>query len=149
MNEMIKFKKAFFGYSKKSVNDYIESLNNECVNAVEDKNDEIDELKTETENLKQENDRLKKRLEEVSDKALCVGETILIAKERADEIIAEAEKEAVERKRTIELEIKEASMVLKKMNAEIKQIKSSVADSVSKYQSELDTILKYTERTEN
>ena len=70
---------------------------------------------------------------------------MLTAEKKAHDIILEAENEAIGRKKEIEAEIKHSNLVLKKLNEEIKQLKSSLMSSVNKYQSELDTMIRATD----
>ncbi len=146
MNENLKFKKGLFGYTKKSVNMYLEAMNEKYFNSLEDKDEVIDELKKQLEEIKKSVNESDLKLQEATEKNAFVGEAILSAKEKADEIITVALKEAEMKKKEVELEIKEASMVLKKMNEEIRQMKESVNRSVEKYRTELDSIIKFTDR---
>ena len=146
MNENIKFKRGLFGYTKKTVNEYVALMNNQFHKKLDDKDDLCDDLKKEIEELKAKNKELETKIKDSESKHSYVGEVLVKAQEKADEIVTEATKEALMRKSSIEDEIKEASMILKKMNEEIKQLKLNVEDSVSKYQSELDTIIKYADK---
>lgn len=146
MNENVKLRKGLFGFSSKSVNEYVISMNNKFQEKLDDKDDLIDDLKKEIEELKLKNKEMEVRIEASENKHSYVGEALVKAQEKAEEIIEDATKDAINRKNHLEEEIKEASMKLKKMNEEIKQLKESVENSMTKYQSELNTIIKYADK---
>ena len=146
MNENIKLKRGCFGYTKKTVNEYIALMNNQFQKKLDDKEDLCDDLKNEIEELKLKNKELEEKIKNDENRHSYVGEVLVKAQEKADEIVSEATKEALAKKGKVEAEIKEASMILKKMNEEIKQLKLNVEDSVSKYQSELNAIIKYADK---
>lgn len=130
-----KLRKSFFGFKKKDVVSYLNAYSNETQNALDEKDDLISDLT-------KENEELKAKLEKFEEQNRFVGDALLNAEKKAHEIVIEAEKKGMERKAEIDGEIKHASLVLKKLNEEIKQLRSSLMVSVNKYQSELDTMIK-------
>ena len=129
-----KLRKSLFGFKKKDVADYLTAYSNETQKALDEKDDLISDLK-------KENKELKEKLEKYEEQNRFVGDALLNAEKKAHEIVTAAEKKGLERKAEIDGEIKHASLVLKKLNEEIKQLRSSLMLSVNKYQNELDTII--------
>ena len=130
-----KLRKSLFGFKKKDVVNYLNAYSNETQIALDEKDDLISDLT-------KENKELKAKLEKFEEQNRFVGDALLNAEKKAHEIVIEAEKKGMERKAEIDGEIKHASLVLKKLNEEIKQLRSSLMVSVNKYQNELDTIIK-------
>lgn len=130
-----KLRKSFFGFKKKDVVNYLSAYSNETQKALDEKDDLISDLT-------KENADLKSKLEKYEEQNRFVGDALLNAEKKAHEIVIEAEKKGLQRKAEIDGEIKHASLVLKKLNEEIKQLRSSLMVSVNKYQNELDTIIK-------
>ncbi len=130
-----KLRKSLFGFKKKDVVNYLNAYSNETQIALDEKDDLISDLT-------KENEELKAKLEKFEEQNRFVGDALLNAEKKAHEIVIEAEKKGMERKAEIDGEIKHASLVLKKLNEEIKQLRSSLMVSVNKYQNELDTIIK-------
>ena len=133
-----KFRKSLFGFKKKDVTEYLNKYSVETQKCLDEKDDKIEDLQKENENLKA-------KLFDYEEKNKFVGNALLTAEKKAHDIILEAENEAIGRKKEIEAEIKHSNLVLKKLNEEIKQLKSSLMSSVNKYQSELDTMIRATD----
>ena len=133
-----KFRKSLFGFKKKDVTEYLNKYSVETQKCLDEKDDKIEDLQKENENLKA-------KLHDYEEKNKFVGNALLTAEKKAHDIILEAENEAINRKKEIEAEIKHSNLVLKKLNEEIKQLKSSLMSSVNKYQSELDTMIRATD----
>ncbi|MBO5453384.1 MAG: DivIVA domain-containing protein [Clostridia bacterium] len=129
-----KFRKGLFGFKKKDVVQYLNDYSAETQRALDEKDDLISDLK-------KENKELQTKLDDYQEKNRFVGNALLNAEKKAHDIIAEAEKEALSRKKEIDNEIKHSSLVLKKLNEEIKQLRSNLMTSVNKYQSELDIMI--------
>jgi len=133
-----KFRKSLFGFKKKDVTEYLNKYSVETQKCLDEKDDKIEDLQKENENLKA-------KLFDYEEKNKFVGNALLTAEKKAHDIILEAENEAINRKKQIEAEIKYSHLVLKKLNEEIKQLKSNLMSSVNKYQSELDTMIQATD----
>ncbi len=133
-----KFKKSLFGFKKKDVTEYLSRYSVETQKCLDEKDDKI-------EDLQKENEALKAKLSDYEEKNKFVGTALLTAEKKAHDIILEAESEAINRKKEIEAEIKHSHLVLKKLNEEIKQLKSNLMSSVNKYQSELDIMIQATD----
>lgn len=133
-----KFRKSLFGFKKKDVTEYLNKYSVETQKCLDEKDDKIEDLQKENENLKA-------KLHDYEEKNKFVGNALLTAEKKAHDIILEAENEAINRKKQIEAEIKYSHLVLKKLNEEIKQLKSNLMSSVNKYQSELDTMIQATD----
>jgi cell division initiation protein len=133
-----KFKTSLFGFKKKDVTKYLSSYSVETQNALDEKEDKIEDLSKEVE-------ALRAKVKEYEDNNKYVGNAILAAEKKAHDIISEAEREALDRKKEIEEEIKQSNMVLKRLNEEIKQLRHSLMVSVDKYKNDLDVIISASE----
>lgn len=132
--ENAKFKKAMFGYSKKSVNEYIVGLNLKTKKMLTNREDEI-------EDLKKANEALQEQVAALTEKNNMVGEAIFAAEKKAKEIIEEAEKEAAKMKADAQAEVEKSNKVLAHLNDEINNLKAGLSASVAKYQAELDKLV--------
>ena len=133
-----KFRTRLFGFKKKDVNLYLSSYSVETQNALDEKDDKIEDLTKEVETLRA-------KIKEYEDSNKYVGNAILAAEKKAHDIILEAEKDALNRKKEIEEEIKQSNMILKRLNEEIKQLRHSLLVSVDKYKNDLDVIISASE----
>lgn len=143
MNKL--FDISMFGYDKKAVNAYIEDLSNKTKQLVDEKEDKIDDLEKEVERLKAKIDKLEGDAAMVSNAIITAEkkaeEIVAQAQEKADEILGKAEKEKEEKMIEIENETKESELKLKKLNEEIRQLKTNIVISANKYSKELDQLI--------
>lgn len=129
----VRFKKALFGYSKKGVNEFVMQFNKETEDLLNKKQDRIDDLEAEVE-------RLKELLEAEKSKSELVTMALVNAESKAREIVDAAVKEGMAKKAELEKNVKHSSMVLKRINEQIRQINTSVISSVDRCTAELDEI---------
>lgn len=132
--ENAKFKKSLFGYKKRIINDYIAELNLKTQKMINDRDDEIYDLK-------KENEALNEKINVLTEKNNLVGEAIFSAEKKAREIIEEAKKEAEKVKADADAEVEKSKAVLAHLNEEINELKAGLSASVAKYQSELDKLV--------
>ncbi len=132
--ENAKFKKTLFGYKKRIINDYIAELNLKTQKMINDRDDEIYDLK-------KENEALNEKINVLTEKNNLVGEAIFSAEKKAREIIEEAKKEAEKVKADADTEVEKSKAVLAHLNEEINELKAGLSASVAKYQSELDKLV--------
>lgn len=134
-----------FGYKKKIVNEYIEDLSVRTENALNEAEDRIDELE-------KANRQLKELVEKYKSEEEKVGNAIITAQKKAEEIISKAEadaekcvKEAEDKHKEtmadLENKSEEAKMKLRKINEEIRQLKTNIVLSANKYTKELDSLM--------
>lgn len=139
------FKTAMFGYKKKIVNEYIEDLSVRTENALNEAEDRIDELE-------KVNKQLRELVEKYKSEEEKVGNAIITAQKKAEEIISKAEadaekcvKEAEDKHKEtmadLENKSEEAKMKLRKINEEIRQLKTNIVLSANKYTKELDGLM--------
>jgi cell division initiation protein len=136
----VKIKKALFGYSKKGVNEFILQFNKETEDLLNLKQDKIDDLEAEVERLKGEIEKLNSLLAEEKNKSELVTMALVNAERKAREIVDDAVKEGLEKKAELEKNVKHSSMVLKRINEQIRQINASVISSVDRCTAQLDEI---------
>lgn len=133
-----KFRTRLFGFKKKDVISYLTEYSLNTEKSLNESSDLIDDLK-------KENAELKTKIADLEEKNKFVGNALLTAERKASEIILEAEKAALDKKKEIDAEIKHSTLVLKKLNEEIKILRSNLMTSVNKYQNELDSIINLTD----
>ena len=132
--ENAKFKKSLFGYKKRIINEYIAELNLKTQKMINERDDEIDDLK-------KENEALNEKINVLTEKNNLVGEAIFSAEKKAKEIIEDAKKEAEKVKADADAEVEKSKAVLAHLNNEINELKAGLNASVAKYQSELDKLV--------
>lgn len=132
--ENAKFKKSLFGYKKKNVNEYLAEFSLQTQKMLNQRDDEI-------EDLKKENEELAGKVNVLTEKNNLVGEAIFAAEKKAKEIIEEAKKEAEKLKADAEEDIEKSKKVLARLNDEINDLKAGLSASVAKYQADLDKLV--------
>ena len=132
--ENAKFKKSLFGYKKKNVNEYLAEFSLQTQKMLNQRDDEI-------EDLKKENEELAGKVNVLTEKNNLVGEAIFAAEKKAKEIIEEAKKEAEKLKAAAEADIEKSKKVLAHLNDEINDLKAGLSASVAKYQADLDKLV--------
>ena len=133
--ENAKFKKSLFGYKKSTVNEYITEFSMQTQQMLNQRDDEI-------EDLKKENAALAEKVDALTEKNNLVGEAIFAAEKKAKEIVEDAKKEAEKIKADAEAEIEDSKKVLDRLKEEINELKAGLSASVAKYQAELDKLVK-------
>lgn len=139
------FKTAMFGYKKKIVNAYIEDLSVRTEQALNDAEDRI-------EDLEKANRQLTELVEKYKSEEGKVGNAIITAQKKAEEIISKAETDAekyikdaedkhAETIAQFDKETEEAKMKLRKINEEIRQLKTNIVLSANKYTKELESLV--------
>ena len=129
-----KFKKALFGYKKQNVNEYIAELSLKTQKMLNQRDDEI-------EDLKKANEELEEQVNTLTEKNNLVGEAILEAEKKAKEIIEAAKKDAEKVKADADAEVEKSKKVLAHLTDEINDLKAGLNASVAKYQAELDKLV--------
>lgn len=129
-----KFKKALFGYKKQNVNEYIAELSLKTQKMLNQRDDEI-------EDLKKANEELAEQVNTLTEKNNLVGEAILEAEKKAKEIIEAAKKDAEKVKADADAEVEKSKKVLAHLTDEINDLKAGLNASVAKYQAELDKLV--------
>ena len=129
----VKFRRSLFGYRKKDVLLFVEQFNKETEELLNSREDRIEDLEKEVE-------RLTGLLEGEKAKSELVTMALVNAESKAREIIDSAIKEGMEKKAEIEKNVKHSSMVLKRINEQMRQINTSVINSVDRCTAELDEI---------
>lgn len=143
MNKL--FKTSMFGYKKKVVNEYIEELSIKTQKSLDESEDKIYDMGKEIAALKE-------KIAELENNAATVSNAIIAAEKKAEEIVAQAqgkadaiisdaEKYKEEKIKETENETKEAEMRLRKLNEEIRQLKTNIILSANKYTKELDQLI--------
>ena len=143
MNKL--FKTSMFGYKKKIVNEYIENLSNKTQQSLDESEDKIYDMGKEI-------TALKEKIAELENNAATVSNAIITAEKKAEEIVAQAQEKAdaiisdaenykEEKIKETENETKEAEMRLRKLNEEIRQLKTNIILSANKYTKELDQLI--------
>ncbi len=143
MNKL--FKTSMFGYKKKLVNAYIEELSVKTQQSLDASEDKIYDLEKEIDALKEKLEKLESDAATVSNAIITAEkkaeEVVSVAQEKADAIISDAEKLKEEKIKETEIETKEAEMRLRKLNEEIRQLKTNIILSANKYTKELDQLI--------
>lgn len=143
MNKL--FKTSMFGYKKKVVNEYIEELSIKTQKSLDESEDKIYDMGKEIAALKEKIAELENNEATVSNAIITAEkkaeEIVAQAQGKADAIISDAEKYKEEKIKETENETKEAEMRLRKVNEEIRQLKTNIILSANKYTKELDQLI--------
>lgn len=143
MNKL--FKSSMFGYKKNDVIEYIENLSSKTEYALGEAEDKIEELEKENEKLKENIEKYKNDAASVSSAIITAEkkaeEIISNAQEKAEKILKNAEEESQTKKAELENQLEESKLKLRKLNEEIRQLKTNIVISANKYTKELDSLM--------
>lgn len=116
-------KKGLFGYRKSNVNKYIQEMNESANRMLVEKDAEIKALKAECEAMRAQKDS--------------IAETLLLAKERANEIVASGEQEAELTREKLRADYSRELERIEQVRGWIIEIKKSTAETLAHFEESL------------
>ncbi|MDP4180339.1 MAG: hypothetical protein Q8942_04510 [Bacillota bacterium] len=129
------------GFAKSDVNSYIERMLKEFDDRLKQKDNEISMLKNQNRELRIKYDDLERRMGQVNEDRVKIADAIIIAKEKAESIIEEARKEALEEKKKLEDVIEQEKEKLVDIKREVKGLKSEVIQRLKKFEQQITEVL--------
>lgn len=147
------FKTSLFGYRKKDVINYLDSLNAATEKEIGRRDDLAEDLRNSLEDEKEKLASLTEKYEKLLSDSQSISEAIISAQKQADEIISKAtsksEKivedarlEAIEIKDTAKEELCALESKKSSVTEEIRKLKNTLILSASKYKDDLDKLIK-------
>lgn len=136
-----KIRKALFGYKKKDVTEYIDSLVSDYEKVIEEQKNEIADMKRQNQTLIAENSESFKKLEELQKERDYVSKAVISAELRAKKVMEDTEKEMATLKANKAAEIALAEEELKKLKESINSLKLSAVATLKKYEAQMDELI--------
>ncbi len=141
MSDKKRFRTSLFGFKKKDVNIYIERMIIEYNNRLKEKNEEISGFKKQIEDINKTYEELACKAEQINEDRTKIADVLLKAQEKAELMIEDAKREALEEKKKLENKIEVEKEKLVDIKHELKIIKDEAADALKKYEDQLSTII--------
>lgn len=143
-----RFGTSMFGFAKSDVNSYIEKMLREFDEKLKNKDDEIGALKNQLKEVRFKYDELKRNAEQINEDRSKIASILLKAQEKAEEMLEEAKKQALDEKKKLEHLVEEEREKLVDVKGELKTLKSEVVKTLKKYEGQLNSITKDDETVE-
>jgi len=136
-----RFGTSLFGFRKSDVNSYIEKMLREFDDKLKEKDDEIAALKNQSIEIKARYEELSKKADQINEDRAKIADVLIKAQEKAELILEDARNQAIEEKKKLEQMIEQEREKLVDIKEELKALKAAVAETLKKYESQLDDII--------
>lgn len=128
------FSRSFRGFKPKAVIEYLINLESSFKKELSDKQKEIEELQEENNHLKKELSKLKEEYTKLNEQKIKIAELLIIAQEKAENIVTKAVEEGENKKKALLEEIEKHEETLENLKSEISRIKSELRDFIDKFE---------------
>lgn len=129
------------GFAKSDVNAYIERMLKEFDDRLKQKDNEISMLKNQNRELRIKYEDLERRMSQVNEDRVKIADAIIIANEKAETILEDARKEALEEKKKLEQTIESEKEKLVDVRRELKSLKSEVIQRLKKFEQQITEVI--------
>ncbi|KNY26999.1 membrane protein [Pseudobacteroides cellulosolvens] len=129
------------GFAKSDVNAYIERMLKEFDDRLKQKDNEISMLKNQNRELRIKYEDLERRMSQVNEDRVKIADAIIIANEKAEAILEDARKEALEEKKKLEQTIESEKEKLVDVRRELKSLKSEVIQRLKKFEQQITEVI--------
>jgi cell division initiation protein len=129
------------GFAKSDVNAYIERMLKEFDERLKQKDNEISMLKNQNRELRIKYEDIERRMGQVNEDRVKIADAIIIAKEKAESVIEEARKEALEEKKKLEQTIESEKEKLVDVKRELKSLKTEVIQRLKKFEQQITEVI--------
>jgi DNA repair exonuclease SbcCD ATPase subunit len=136
-----RFRSSLFGFRKKDVNEYIERMIVDFNNKLKEKDEEAALLKNQLQSIDATYKELACKAEQISEDRVKIADVLVEAKEKADLMIEEARKEALDEKKNLEKTIEEEKERLVDIKHDLKLLKEEAVNALKKYEEQLSGII--------
>lgn len=136
-----RFGTSFFGFSKPDVNSYIEKMLKEFDERLKQKDDEIANLKNQNRELRIKFEDMERRTVQLNDDRVKIADAIIIAQEKAENILEEARQKALEEKKKLESTIEEEKEKLVDIKKEMMALRNEVIDRLKKFDTQIGEVV--------
>jgi cell division initiation protein len=131
------FSTSLFGFKKKHVNSYLEKMNKEYEEKIKMKEKEIADIKLQYRDIKSKYDDMNTNIGQIKEDREKVANALITAQEKAETILDEARKQAIDEKKLLEKQIEVEKEKLVDIKQELKVLKVEVVDKLKRYEGEL------------
>ena len=135
------FSTALFGFNKKHVNSYLEKMNKEYEEKIKMKEKEIVEIKAQYRDIKSKYDEINSNIGQIQDDREKIANALITAQEKAETILEEARKQAIDEKKLLEQQVEKEKERLVDIKQELKVLKVEVVGKLKKYEGELSDFI--------
>lgn len=137
-----RFRSAFFGgFNKSDVAAYMEKLVLGYDQKIREKDEQISNLKTKNLELEKLYIEYKEKAGNAIEDRERIAEILILAKEKADEIIMTAEEAAKEEKRKLEVELEIERERIVEARAELKELRKQALDTMKSFSVQLQDMV--------
>lgn len=125
-----KFRSRLFGFRKSDVCEYIQGMNTEF-------SERLQQKEAECQNLRKELYDLRRRTAEMQAEKDKVAGALIQAEEKAKEIVSATEQEAEDKRRTLEQDYKAEQEKLRAIRAEIADVRKAALDAIQQFEKKM------------
>ena len=133
-------KTRLFGYSKKGVTSYVDTLVTQYEKKLQEYSDETDKFKKENKTLMEENQELFARITELEREREYISRAVIAAEQQAQKIIEDANQAAEKMKNETYADLEETRNETESLREQIKTLKLKAVAAIRKYETQLDEI---------
>lgn len=125
-----KFRSRLFGFRKSDVCEYIQGMNTEF-------SERLQQKEIECQNLRKELYELRRQTAEMQAEKDKVAGALIQAEEKAKEIVSATEQEAEDKRRTLELDYQAEQEKLRVIRAEIADVRKAALDAIQQFEKKM------------
>ncbi len=125
-----KFRTRLFGFRKSDVCEYIQSMNNEFSARLQQKETDCQKLRKELADARKQNAEMQAEKDKVAG-------ALIQAEEKAKEIVTATEREAADKRRSLEQDYKAEQEKLSAIRAEIAGVRKSALDAIRQFEEKM------------
>lgn len=136
-----RFRNSFIGFNKSDVSSYMENMIKEYSEQLRQREEEIASLKSKNTKLEGRCSELEKDIEAQTDEKDKIADAIISARQKADEIIKNAEEQSLQEKKRLEAELEEEREKIVETKSELKKLKKQAVDMMKMFSVKIDGIV--------
>lgn len=137
-----RFGTSMFGFRKSDVNSYMEKILGEFDNRLKEKDDELASLKSQNRDVKAKYEDMLKKADQISEDRAKIGNVLIKAQEKAEQLIEDARQEALEEKKKLEEAIEAERENLVDLKREVRSLKEELRNVLKRYDDQLGDLVK-------
>lgn len=135
-----KLKTRLFGYSKKGVTAYVDTIITQYEDKIKELSEHSEKQKRENQTLMEENKELFVRISELEREREFISRAVIAAEEKAQKILDDANTAAEQMKNQTFADLEETRNETEALREQIKTLKLKAVAAIRKYETQLDEI---------
>lgn len=137
-----RFGTSMFGFRKTDVNSYMEKILGEFDNRLKEKDDELAAVKAQNRDIKIKYEDMLKKADQVSEDRAKIGNVLIKAQEKAEQLMEDARQEALEEKKKLEDAIEAEREKLVDLKQDVRNMKEELKNVLKRYDDQLGDLVR-------